>query len=286
MESIRNKITLEEQKTIMLNILDAVDQFCRRNSINYYLAYGTLLGAIRHKGYIPWDDDIDIIMHRNDYEYFLNNFITERYKVLSYKIEKKYYMSHAKVIDTRTVLFEKVKKPIELGVFIDIFPIDYLGDDYKKAKKIVDKSKFLRNALLLKNLIITKDTCIRKHGSRIDPILYKTAQLLLTPFSREWIISKQFKFVKKNTYNRKTKWIGSVEANIYGTKEVQLSDDYDETIEILFEGRKFKGPKGYDGILKKLYGDYLKLPPEADRIPSHGGDAYWRENIIREEVND
>lgn len=121
-------ISFEEHKKIQLSILRDIDVFCQKNQIKYFLAFGTLLGAIRHKGFIPWDDDIDIAMPRPDYNKFILSFngMVDNLKVLAPEIDLDYYAPYANVYDTRTVLEEKGTSHLkfEIGVKIDVFPID------------------------------------------------------------------------------------------------------------------------------------------------------------------
>lgn len=128
---IKEITKIDELKFISYNILKFVADFCEINNIKYYLFAGTLLGAIRHEGFIPWDDDIDIAIPRDDYEKFIIEFDRNNdvnYKVLSIENSNKYYLPYAKVIDNRTLLFEDGKESMPIGVFIDIFPLDSIPD--------------------------------------------------------------------------------------------------------------------------------------------------------------
>ena len=143
------EIDLLQQKKIMIDIMIKIDEFCNKNNINYFLADGTMIGAARHKGFIPWDDDIDIMMPRADYELFIKNF-PDSYENLAlaspYDESPMYY--YAKVYDKRTIKIEELDygthKP--LGIDIDVFPIDGEPDnynvfmkDYYRRKKILGK---------------------------------------------------------------------------------------------------------------------------------------------------
>ena len=134
---MRDITELEELHQIETDILTAIDEICRKENIRYYLAGGTLLGAVRHKGFIPWDDDIDIAMPRDDYERFLKVMrkgAHPYYKILALEYKEDYPYTFAKVVDTRTRLQEEIGKDLpEMGVFIDIFPLDGMGDDRDKA---------------------------------------------------------------------------------------------------------------------------------------------------------
>ena len=120
------EIYLEELRVIQLELLQQIADFCEKNNIKYFLAYGTLIGAIRHKGYIPWDDDIDIVMPRDDYDRFLELY-NEAYpfsKVVDMYNTKHYGFAFAKVHDVRTIIYETQYAQDSFGVFVDVFPID------------------------------------------------------------------------------------------------------------------------------------------------------------------
>ena len=126
-EQVNDIMTLDEVKQVELEILEYVDKICKENNIQYSLAYGTMLGAVRHKGFIPWDDDIDILLKREEYEKLLRILYSktdEKYQVFSLKDEG-YWYSYAKVTDTRTIIVEKNDRNMKECVYIDIFPIDY-----------------------------------------------------------------------------------------------------------------------------------------------------------------
>lgn len=136
---MKKDISVEELKMIQLKILDSIDDFCKKNGIQYFLFSGTLIGAVRHKGYIPWDDDVDICMKRKDYDRFFSEFNQQRrdtLKAISAEIEKNYYLASGKVIDTATVIEEENNCAMPIGVYVDIFPMDNLPADDKKLEKL------------------------------------------------------------------------------------------------------------------------------------------------------
>ena len=137
------EIPLEELKSRQLEILTRIDKFCTEHNIQYSLAFGTLLGAIRHKGYIPWDDDIDIMMLRSDYNRFISLFYDEQLRVLSIENESRYILPFAKVVDNNSILIEQSTMELPLGIYVDIFPVDNIPDDISLRNDFYRKKKIL-----------------------------------------------------------------------------------------------------------------------------------------------
>ena len=136
------KIEEKELKSIELNILKDIHTFCEMNNLTYYLCGGTLLGAVRHRGFIPWDDDIDIFMPRVDYDRFLTEYASKQYTVLCHKNTQGYYLPFAKVVDKSTRIEETLVKSIpNCGVYVDVFPIDGFSNNVDTAKSMVKKAK-------------------------------------------------------------------------------------------------------------------------------------------------
>lgn len=267
------EITKDEQIRIMLNILDSIDAFCRKNNLRYYLHAGTLIGAIRHKGFIPWDDDVDIAMPREDYERFCSiyNESTDRYRIVTYKNTKGYYMPYGKVIDTRTILIhENVNsKIIDLGVFIDVFPLDNCSSDYKKAVKLYKKCKFL-NSIKWTKVVKASDL----HGWK--KIAFPLAKMVFLPFSLKTILNKIDRIGQKYA-GVDSRYIAVVTVMTYGLKELFDKKWFAESIQKEFENHKFSCPSGYDNILSKMYGNYMCPPPIEKQICPHSYyRAYWK----------
>jgi len=135
---------INELRQIQMGILDHVHQFCEAHGLRYFLSSGTLIGAVRHQGYIPWDDDIDIYMPREDYEQFLQSYHDDNgvYRAINPTTESHYYYTFAKVVDQRTRMVETETQGYEIGVYMDIFPVDYVSDDPQERERV-----FIRSAV-------------------------------------------------------------------------------------------------------------------------------------------
>lgn len=261
------KVTIDELRKIQLNILTIVDSFCEENNIKYVLAAGTLIGAIRHKGFIPWDDDIDIYMPRPDYERFLVEFndYNSRYKAISIESDKKFLYQYAKISDQKTILIENVRNSYELGINIDVFPIDGIGND---------DTKLLKKQILLRYMYDVKIIKFSKKRALIKNIILLAGKVILAGVSTQTIVKKMITNSKKYDYNEADKVCVLVEG--LDNNKVYDKSVFSETITTQFEGSFFKIPKGYDEYLKGAYGDYMKLPPEKDRVTHHSFEVYYK----------
>ena len=262
-------ITIEEQKRIELDVLLSVDEFCRKNNIKYYLCGGTLIGAVRHNGFIPWDDDIDIAMPRPDYEKFISTYKHEYYRVFAWRKDNKVLCTYAKVYNDKTLLYENSDFGETLGVNIDVFPIDGLPRGKHNAERHVKRMKRLWGLVVCATVKdISKRTIIRK----IEII---TMRLLFTIFrNKHFIVGYAIQQAKKIPFNESDYVAGVLWG--YGVKEIMHRRVTEELEEHYFEGHSLYIPKYYDEYLKSLYGDYMKLPPEIERIYKHGTMAYWK----------
>lgn len=273
------ELSLKDIQQISLEILSTVHDYCMEHDIRYSLAYGTLIGAIRHKGFIPWDDDIDIIMPRPDYERFIDSFSAPGIGIISEK-DPDYYLNYCRVFDTektycKTIL--PIGKHYAGGVWIDVFPADGVSDTFESFCNNIALHKRLWMLQLryryaqasLKDIVRTcnfKDLCILlaikisgRSKERLDQVnvqLRKNARQLSYGSTNHW---------------------SQLEILDDGVRNYQLCEDFTETIDTLFEGQTFKIMKGYDRVLRHIYGDYMQLPPENQRQPKHGHvTLYWK----------
>lgn len=264
-------ITCDEGKKIELDILLDVAKFCDENNLQYFLAYGTLLGAIRHKGFIPWDDDVDINMPRDDYNFLMENYNQARqgtpYRLIA-PIDKNSRHSIVKVIDTRTVKKEfDVKDDAEpLGIDIDIFPLD--GEPSSKEEfdawydELQTVYKWYRYSI-----ISTKGSLKRKLGIPVVKLVFGGKKRLL---------KKAAKLHGKYPY-KDSKYVGAIEC-AYNSRGNRFNKEwFENTVELEFEGHMLKCPCGYHNILSQVYGDYMQLPPLDKQVTHHTNEMYWKE---------
>lgn len=265
------QITIDELRALQLEILKKVDEFCYRNGINYSLAYGSLIGAVRHKGYIPWDDDIDIMMPRKDYNAFLCGFngAFPDLRVVSPETISSYYAPYANVYNINTVLEEpNIKHGIpDLGIKIDIFPVDVVPSNYSEYKKKVNQSCNInkwRHYKVLHFFNQEEKVSIRFIGKKIISFLI--------PF---YHLNSRLNSMLKSS-SQESEYVDIIIWPVYMYKRF-LSDLFKETIRVPFENIEVNIAKGYDGILTSIYGSYMQLPPEDQRIAKHGFIAYWKD---------
>lgn len=263
------ELSLEEYKPMLVEMLLFFHDFCEKHGIKYYLTGGTLLGAVRHKGFIPWDDDIDLNVPRFDYEKLLDSFRdpTGRYRIISIR-DKGYYLPSAKIIDTTTIMRENYDISFEIGLFIDLFPMDNLSNDIVEAKHMFKSIKKYRDGVTLKNLIIDNHRTLSKN------IVIKIGKVVLIPFKRDYLLKKIDKKSRKYEKNEMTQFVGTVATGIYGEKEILKSEWFAQRVLLQFENKMFYAPGGYKEFLSQLYGDYMALPPKEKQI-SHHDSKVW-----------
>lgn len=267
-------VSEEEKKKYCFLILKAVAEFCDKNNIRYYLAYGTLIGAIRHKGFIPWDDDIDIIIPRQDYIRFINLWLCKdesvfpHYKLISPYSNPKSLYKRLKVADNRTILYEQNQsKP---GIFLDIFPSDGFKsmDTWKTDKKLVN---LLTNAYVLLYSRFTE-------GGGVIKEMLRYLFLLLSSFFDNTKILKKIDEILQSKFNFDGSPLVACTDAGYGNKELCRREWFDNRIKVEFEGDMFFAPSGYHEFLTQIYADYMTLPPIDKRV-SHSYEMFWMRNV-------
>ncbi len=264
------RIDIEELKKLQLDILCNVHDFCEKNNITYFLSSGTLLGAIRHKGFIPWDDDIDIAMPRKDYDRFFQIYGTDIYTAMNLDKDSNWPYPMGKIYDTRTRLIERAVKYDDLGVNIDVFPFDGLPNN-KFIRKI-----HLNNVSIMRRLIYTFKLAPHYKGQNyIRDIFGKFVRLLLKP------IHVKVLFCIFNKLVRVYDWDKSIYVSSLTTGPVRKAckkSCFIPTIQKEFENHLCHVPCDYDTWLRLIYGDYMQFPPISERVPHHDFETFW-ENI-------
>lgn len=263
------EITLEESKQIQVNILKNIDLFCRNNGINYSLAGGTLIGAVRHKGFIPWDDDIDLMMLREDYDRFIKQYKDDYYQIISFHSNKKWHNLFSCVVDPNTVVY-RWDREWNRGIWVSIFPIDRIPDDDGAVYKMIQKVQRISHSIIrLKKSFWTNNTNVFYNITKMF------GRIILMPFPNAFWCKKMEKII--TSYNRiTTKRYSSTSEWAFDIVFHFSADSFNSYVDLEFEGIKCMSCSGYDDYLRSQYGDYMKLPPEEERVPKHNCKMYYK----------
>ncbi len=259
------KLDIDEIKEVELGVMDYIHNICKEKGINYSLAYGSLLGAVRHKGFIPWDDDLDIALKRDEYDKLYQAILEDNnsiYKVVSWENDSRYPYPFYRVYDSRTVYENNyIQNDIELGICVDVFPFD----DYKDVNKEITKLDMYRR------LSVYTLYGIRNKEAGIKNIV-------------RYLMLVAFRLTRVKTWNKKLNDCSKasvdgeyidylMESKKYSTKLDAKA--LDEVVECKFEDRIYNIPKDYDHILTTIYGsDYMEIPPLEKRIQHDNFVAY------------
>lgn len=264
-------VSKEEQRKIQLNGLLYIKKLCDENNIKYFLISGTLLGAVKYKGYIPWDDDIDICLFRSDYLRLIE--IIEKdhnpdYEVLTIYNTKDYYYPFAKLVSKKTKLLDNAKEIKKMGVFIDVFPIDCFNDD---IYNVFRKMHFIRNMCSKRMRIKNSNNSGTKVRFKfIKDIIYNIVDIISLPLGyRYWALKLDNMLSKYNN--------GKYVDTLYFDEVLKFDKClFEKQAEYEFEGYKFTSIENYDKYLKMVYGDYWLEPPLSERHSPHQLDVKWR----------
>lgn len=267
-------LSLKEHQKIMLDMMIAFDRYCKANGLRYFMAGGTLLGAVRHKGFIPWDDDVDIVMPRPDYEKLLNDEkINDDYLIVSLYNQHDYYhpFAYCNIADKNTIMVENlISKQTGKGVFLDIFPLD--GVPKEKRNKI---THFRKLALLQRLFLyaIIPMPGFKSLKNAIKSILH----IICSPINPVSLGMKIDKLAQKYPYDTSNYLMHYV----YLPRSLKYiafdSSEYAQSKGYEFEGAIIQGPEDADKVLKRGFGNtYMQLPPLDQREGHHGIEIYYR----------
>ena len=263
------EIDTEELKRIQLEILDSVMGYCNSKGIKCWLNGGTLLGAVRHKGYIPWDDDVDLGMLREDYDRFMSEFNAEneRYRFVSAENDSECFNHFGKVLDTSTVLYEPNEKGDKLSVYIDIFVMDNAPVDEAEQERMFKRRNILTVCNLARKLpVFLKPT----RGGFLRRVAVYALRGVLRVFPRHYFVRQLVKNAKR--YDGEDTGLAG---DFTGLRHAVIRKELlGEMTQLEFEGKMYNAPVGYDEWLRRLYGDYMQLPPQEKRLSTHKFKAY------------
>lgn len=280
-------LKIEEIKKLELAILKSVSEYCDKCQIRYYLGGGTLLGAVRHKGFIPWDDDIDIMMPRPDYIRFIEGFngYNHTYFVKSVENDSSYVYTMAKVYDNRTYLIDNtLRKSLPYaGVFIDIFPIDGLPCS-EVRQKLFFKEQELLNVILhasgMKYRYSHRYVDSKDRFSHLKGFIRTILKFIAISIFAFLPAAKLAKYINNNSMKydyEVSQFIGAiVDCRHGGASEKMPKKEFEKRILFDFENNKFWGTGIYDFYLSSLYGDYMTPPSKENCLPHHDFIAYWK----------
>lgn len=261
---MKRSLQLNEIKAISLGILKHFKSFCEENDLQFYLSNGTLLGAIKYKGFIPWDDDIDVLMPREDYDKFLEVYCdSEKYRLFSRERVAKFKFPFAKLCDMTTIKEEdNIDNGVSLGVDIDIFPLD--NCTLHICEPGIQK-RITANYL---------GCCLSKFKSTGKRAFYKRWIIRYCQYRGfDHFHQKLSQIVKKETSFGETHK-GCLIWPVYGKREILPAEVFSDTVWVEFEGERFPAPIGYDAYLRSLYGAYEKDPPREKQKTHHDFKAY------------
>ena len=272
------KLTLKEVQAKAVEILVYIDNICRSNNLHYTLFYGTLIGVERHKGFIPWDDDIDIVMPRPDYELLIKILKNDsNYQLLSFETRKHFRYPFAKLVDPNTVAHSKQYfggEDKDLGVFVDILQIDGIPDTQKERNELRKITEQYRLNLM--------DTLGLSYARSFH--LSKALIKLITRYPNHFKVKKVgnnqywrdlYQTEAKKTPFGATKHCGYLEW-IHIDWGVFPNEWFLEYEDVEFEGHKFMAIKNRKQFLTLRYGDYMEMPPVEERITHHPYDFYQK----------
>ena len=273
----RKELSIQEIQEVSLEILKSVTDVCEELHLRYFLTYGTLIGAIRHKGFIPWDDDVDIMMPRKDYEELLSYFLThsEDYRHLElYNPEtcSDYPYMISRFCDNRYLLRVENEKPYGIGIFIDVYPLDGLGDTLANAIHVGRKGDIL-STFCYQSTRIHYDSATSTSGHKLLKAIVKIPVYCAAKIIGKNYFQRQLNKLIRIPYDD-AEYVGPVVWLVGGEENIFPRKWFNELIDVPNEQYCFKVPKLYDQFLRKMYGDYMQMPPEKNRVGHHFYKAF------------
>ena len=267
-------LTLSQIRQRELGLLRKLARFCGEHEIPYFLSNGTLLGAVKYGGFIPWDDDIDILVPREAYGRLLKLFADDREAVLlARERNRNYRYPFAKLCDNATVLVEEnMENGILMGVNIDIFPLDDWADQKTAACRQARRNRRRTQLLFhIKMQQYVPDGCHLALGKLLRRAAHGLCKCIPAGAVCDAMVREAVRY-------RNARYLGCVVWPANGEKEILPAEVFHGTVTVTFEGEDYPAPAGYDTYLKSLYGDYTKDPPPDKQVTHHRFKAYWRKD--------
>ncbi len=266
------EMKMDEVKKCEIDILNYFADLCEAEGLKYYLAYGTVLGAVRHKGFIPWDDDIDVMMPREDFEKVIHIKKNSRYEILSCVTNRNFDAPLAKIIDKETILYQSYNQvdKKQLGIYIDIFVLDGLPE------RNMESQVFYKNA---ERLRCFWGLSVRKVKSRSRNLMIAVVKTFVSiPFR---IMGGNFWSNILYRYAGKYTYVDAIYTGVVcfgeGNKKERINKSVIEPgTYIFFEDLKYRVPSNWNLYLTNMYGNYMDLPPLKERLSKHNFKAYMR----------
>lgn len=265
---------MDEIKTVSLDVLQEFHNFCELNNLRYTLAFGTLIGVVRHKGYIPWDDDIDVLMPRPDYERFFSLYENnEDFAAINHE-HGNAMIAFGRLCEMKRTFVDSSIVPwtkCDTGVWIDIFPLDGSEDDLIALQKRMHGLKAKWQMGLSMRLSLRSFSHCK---SLLEIVRLLVKKILYFGRSIDALVDEHISECKKYDWE-KSKYVGHFSHLGNKIRCLWLKEDFESYQLMEFEGKRFSVCSGYDRHLKQLFGDYMKFPPVEQRVPHHGFNKYF-----------
>lgn len=264
------KMSEKDSKIVLVEILRYFDSLCRKNKIKYTLIGGSLIGAVRHKGMIPWDDDIDVILTQKEYQKLLKAVEKDNdsiFKFFDYHNDKTTYYPFLKLIDIRTFVDDGVKEIEKYGAYLDIFCLNNIPENKLLSK--IHYYKFMFYKIIISGyatLTYTDKTKYAKY-KKLGNIIAKITGI-------RFILKRYNKLANKYNKKKSTKVISNWPCYKW-EKDIFDSSDFEKYIDCEFDGVNAMIIKNYDNVLRHTFGDYMQLPPKEQRV-NHNMKFYWK----------
>lgn len=264
MGPVYQPLDIEEAQRVALDVLDELNEYCNANNVEYYLIGGSLIGAVRTNDLLPWDDDIDVAMKRDDYDRFCREYVdNENFKLLTYRTGDGYRHSMAKLVDNRTIFVEPTTKDEPYGVFVDVFPLDRVqSPEDSVVTKLARRIKVYNYAFVI-SPEATK-------GSTLKNVI----RILLAHTIGLGSYRKSMEHIEATMKAGKGDYLIN-HLGAWGRKECVPSSCFEGTVQVTLRGKQYSAPVGYDEWLTRVYGDYMRPPKNP---PHYHGQAYLKDD--------